>query len=216
MGLGTMLLEFAFFWVLLMFIVSVHEFSHGWVANKLGDPTAKEAGRLTLNPLAHIDPFGSILLPAVLFFLTGVFFGMAKPVPVNFAQLRRPKRDMIWVGAAGPASNLSMALGAALLSQLFHIWPGTWLGELLRVFILINVILAVFNFIPIPPLDGSRVLIGLLPRHQAITVARLEPYGIFIVMILFFLGVLTPILLPLVRGIWKLIGMEPNWLNQFF
>lgn len=208
--------QFVFLWALLMVSVTAHEFSHGWVALKLGDPTAKESGRLTLNPLAHIDPFGSILLPALFFFTTQIFFGMAKPVPVNFRGLRNPKRDMIWVGAAGPLTNFALAFLAATVTQTFHVWPGTPIGELLRFFIFLNLILAVFNLIPIPPLDGSRVLIGLLPREQAIAVAQLERYGIFIVMILFFLNVLTPIIVPTVHFFWRFLGMEPSWLGQFF
>lgn len=211
-----LLLQFLFFWILLMLIVSVHEFSHGWVANKLGDPTAKNAGRLTLNPIAHIDPMGSIVLPALLFFFTHIFFGMAKPVPVNFAQLRNPKRDMIWVGAAGPVSNFAMALVASLFANLWGIQGGTIFGDVIRIFILINIILGVFNLVPIPPLDGSRVLMGLLPRKQAIAVARMEPYGIFIILALFFLGFLAPIIIPTIKFMWDLIGMEPAWLKQFF
>lgn len=215
-GWGMIVLQFAFLWLILMCIVSVHEVSHGWVANRLGDPTAKNAGRLTLNPFAHVDLFGSVILPAVLFFTTHLFFGIAKPVPVNFARLRNPKRDMIWVGAAGPVSNFAMAIAGSLLVNLFQLASGNPLGDLLRIFVLINVILGVFNMLPIPPLDGSRVLMGLLPRRQAILVARIEPYGIFIVLALFFLGILAPVIIPVLHFVWRLIGMDPAWLKQFF
>lgn len=211
-----LLIQFAFFWMMLMLIVSVHEFSHGWVAHKRGDDTALQAGRLTLNPLAHIDLFGSIIMPALLFFTTGLFFGMAKPVPVNFARLKNPKQDMIWVGAAGPISNLLMALAGSLLVNGLGLGTESIFGLVIRIFVLVNIILAVFNLIPIPPLDGSRVLMGLLPRKQAISLAQMERYGLFIVIGLFFLGVLSPIVFSGVHLIWKLIGMEPSWLKQFF
>jgi len=211
-----LLLQFAFFWLLLMCIVSVHEFSHGWVANKLGDPTAKNAGRLTLNPFKHIDPFGSILLPAILFFFTHMIFGIAKPVPVDFRRLRNPKQDMIWVGAAGPMANFAMALGGSLIINAWGIGADNLPGFILRIFVLINIILGVFNMIPIPPLDGSRVLMGLLPRKQALTLSRIEPFGIVIILVLFFLGFLTPIIVPALHFMWKLIGMDPAWLRQFF
>ncbi len=211
-----LIIQFAFFWMMLMLIVSVHEFSHGWVAHKKGDNTALQAGRLTLNPLAHIDLFGSIIMPAVLFFTTGMFFGMAKPVPVNFAALNHPKQDMIWVGIAGPASNILMALAGSFLVKVFGLGGEDLVGMIFRIFILVNIILGVFNMLPIPPLDGSRVLMGLLPRKQALAVARVEPYGLFIVIGLFLLGVLSPIVFGTVHFVWKFIGMEPAWLRQFF
>ncbi len=211
-----MLVYAVFFWMMLMLIVSVHEFSHGWVAHKRGDDTALRAGRLTLNPLAHIDLFGSIIMPAILFFTTGFFFGMAKPVPVNFAALKKPKRDMILVGAAGPLSNFLMAIFAALLIHLFGISQESVLGMAARSFVFVNIILGVFNLIPIPPLDGSRVLMGLLPRAQAMAVARLEPYGFFIVIALFFLQVLNPIVFFGLNFFWRLLGLESAWLGQFF
>ena len=165
--------------------ITLHEAAHGWVAWKLGDDTARRAGRVTFNPARHIDPFGTLVLPALLLLMRVPFvFGYAKPVPVNFARLRRPRRDMVWVAAAGPASNLVMAyLAALLLYAAVHV-PGTagsWVFENLKNALLLNVVLAVFNLLPIPPLDGSRVVLGLLPRDLAIRYARLERYGMAIV-----------------------------------
>src|SRR3972149_5884650 len=138
--------------------ITFHEAAHGWVANKLGDPTAKHAGRLTLNPIAHIDPFGTILLPIITYIFAGFIIGAAKPVPVNFANLRNPKRDMIWVAAAGPATNI---LFASILVIVYKMFGSTiWLYG-----IYFNLGLALFNFLPIPPLDGSRILVGLVPAR---------------------------------------------------
>lgn len=190
---------------LLLISVSIHEFSHGWMAYKLGDPTAKYSGRLTLNPLAHIDPVGTIILPLMLFFASqGKFvFGAAKPVPVNFNLLRNPKRDIIWVGASGPAANFIFAF---ILSLILKIIPLNDFSSILTLkLILINVILAVFNLIPIPPLDGSRIAAGLMPKNIAYQYNKIEPYGFIIVILLIYLGIFNRIIFPVVKIILTLL-----------
>jgi Zn-dependent protease len=171
-------------WVLpVLFAITLHEASHGYVAWRLGDDTAYRLGRVTFNPLRHVDPFGTVILPAMLFMAGGILFGWAKPVPVNFRRLNRPRRDMVFVAAAGPASNLVLATVSALG---FHLIPfasaplGTWLGDALGKSILINLVLAVLNMLPLPPLDGGRVAVGLLPRALAEPLARLERWGLVI------------------------------------
>jgi len=184
---------------LLIIAMTVHEFAHGWVANKLGDPTAKYSGRLTLNPLAHIDPLGTIILPLALFIATsGRFvFGAAKPVPINYWSLKNPKRDIILVGAAGPLANFVLAF---ILSLLWRVLPLSTIWDfILKNLIFINVILGVFNLLPIPPLDGSRILMGLLPASLADKYSRLEPYGFIIIIVLISLGVFDVLIEPLVR-----------------
>ncbi len=165
--------------------ITLHEAAHGWVAWKLGDDTARRAGRLSLNPARHIDPFGTIVLPALLLLMRVPFvFGYAKPVPVDFSRLRRPRRDMIWVAAAGPGSNLVMAWLAAILMYATLVMPEAarpWVVENLKNALFLNVVLAVFNLLPIPPLDGSRVVLGVLPRGLAIRFARLDRYGMVLV-----------------------------------
>jgi Zn-dependent protease len=168
--------------------ITLHEAAHGFVARHFGDPTAADLGRVTLNPLKHIDPFGTILLPAVLLLShTGFIFGYAKPVPVNFARLRNPKRDMIWVAAAGPAMNVALALISALgiiVALLLHADPHTWLIAGLIASVQINLVLAILNLMPLPPLDGGRVVTGLLPLPLAIPYAKLERVGMLIIIAL--------------------------------
>jgi Zn-dependent protease len=196
-----------------LFAITLHEAAHGYVARYFGDMTAHQAGRITLNPLRHIDPVGTILLPLMMLWATsGAFvFGWAKPVPVNFAALRHPKKDMLWVAIAGPASNLVMALGWALLYKLGLMFPENYFaGPLLgmsQIGIQINVILMVLNLLPLPPLDGGRVAVSLLPHRQAFMLAKVEPYGMLILIVLAVTQLLTTILLPFVNLTFKLILM---------
>ncbi len=205
-------------WALpVLFAITVHEVAHGWVARQLGDPTAMMLGRLTLNPLKHIDPIGTVLVPILLLMVGGVIFGWAKPVPITVENLRNPKRDMALVAAAGPLSNLAMALGWALLMKVALVISGSLpalalpLTYMSAAGITINIILLVLNLIPIPPLDGSRVVSGLLPGPWAWQYNRLEPYGLFILLGLMFFGVLGKVLWPpvmLVQGeIYRLLGL---------
>jgi Zn-dependent protease len=179
-------------WILpAILAITLHEAAHGLVAYRCGDPTAWRLGRVTLNPLKHIDPFGTILLPGLLLLLRVPFvFGYARPVPVNFRALRNPRRDMIWVAAAGPATNILMAVAAGFLAHLVVLLPavaGQWSLLNLENAIAINVVLAVFNMIPLPPLDGGRVAVGLLPDELAAPLARLEPFGMAILLGLLFI-----------------------------
>ena len=185
-----------------LFAITVHEAAHGYAARHFGDNTAYMLGRITLNPLKHIDPVGTLLMPLVLYFATsGAFlFGYAKPVPVNFGKLRNPKRDMVWVALAGPASNFAQALLWALL---LVVLVATNLQEpffikMAQGGMLVNLVMWAFNLFPLPPLDGGRILVGLLPWKQARLVSRLEPYGFFIVMALVLAGVVGSLwLMPL-------------------
>jgi Zn-dependent protease len=172
-------------WVLpLVIAITFHEAAHGFVAHRLGDNTAFERGRVSFNPLRHIDPFGTLILPGILLLSHSPFlFGYAKPVPVNFRALRNPRIDMVWVALAGPATNIALALVAAAAFHILDYLPANaaqWVADNLKNAVVINVILAIFNMLPIPPLDGGRVAVGLLPRWLAAPLARLEPYGMLI------------------------------------
>ena len=180
-----------------LFAITVHEAAHGYAARHFGDNTAAMMGRITLNPIKHIDPLGTIAMPLLLYFATsGAFlFGYAKPVPVRFGNLRNPKRDMIWVALAGPGANLIQAL---LWGVLLLVLAGSGLTErffieMCRAGMLVNVVMFAFNLFPLPPLDGGRILVGLLPMRQALMVSRIEPWGFFIVMGLVIAGVISAI-----------------------
>lgn len=197
-----------------LFAITLHEAAHGYAARHFGDLTAYQQGRISLNPLRHIDPIGTILLPMLTLFVGGILFGWAKPVPVNFAALRRPKQDMLWVALAGPAANLVMALFWGLMIRVAIMNPDNYFAEPLigmaQFGVTINAILLVLNLLPLPPLDGGRIAISLLPHRQAFALSRVEPYGfvILILMAVIPLGgrpILSWILSPLVSGVIRMI-----------
>ena len=199
-----------------IFAITLHEAAHGYVAKHFGDLTAYAKGRVSLNPLRHIDPIGTVVLPLALLALSklfaggGILFGWAKPVPVNFANLRHPKRDMLWVAAAGPFSNLVMALLWALAVKIGLGAPQNYFALPLALMgaagVFINVIIMVLNLMPLPPLDGGRILVSLLPHRLAYNVSRIEPYGFIILIALLFSGVLGKILWPLIGMMMSLIA----------
>nr|WP_157400830.1 MULTISPECIES: site-2 protease family protein [Ramlibacter] len=204
-----------------LFAITVHEAAHGYVARYLGDNTAYAMGRVTLNPIKHIDPVGTILMPLVLYFATsGAFlFGYAKPVPVNFGQLRRPKRDMVWVALAGPASNFIQAL---LWAIVFTVLAGSGVTErffieMAKAGVLVNLVMWAFNLFPLPPLDGGRIVAGLLPRRAAWNFSRIEPWGFFIVMGLVVAGIVgTWWLRPLISVGYTVLGLLLTPLTALF
>ena len=206
-SMDTLIQTLAVYALPVIFAITLHEAAHGYAARHFGDPTAWQAGRISLNPIRHIDPVGTILVPALILIFSklaagsGILFGWAKPVPVNFERLRHPKRDMLWVAAAGPAANLLMALAWALLLKLAISQP-QWvyaapLAEISRAGIMINGVLMLLNLLPILPLDGGRIVVSLLPHHLAWRYAQLERYGMILLLLLLFTGVLNFVLYPL-------------------
>ena len=219
----TLIQKIAVFALPVIFAITLHEAAHGYVARYFGDMTAAKQGRITLNPLKHIDPVGTILVPLVILLTSkllgggAILFGWAKPVPVNFGQLRRPKQDMLWVAAAGPGVNFVMAVFWALMIQVGHALGSGFASAPLMLMgaagVFINVILMALNLIPLPPLDGGRIAVSLLPVRQAIQYSRIEPYGLFILLGLLFTGILGYVLWPLISifiGLIALVtGLEP-------
>jgi Zn-dependent protease len=193
MDIALIIQTVAIYAIPVLFAITVHEAAHGYAARHFGDNTAHMLGRITLNPVKHIDPLGTIAMPLMLYFATaGTFlFGYAKPVPVNFGRLRNPKRDMIWVALAGPGANLVQAIGWTVLLYML-VASGVeerFFIEMCRAGVLVNLVMFAFNMFPLPPLDGGRILVGLLPNQLAYTVSRVEPYGFFIVLALVLTGV---------------------------
>lgn len=197
--------QVAIFAIPVIVAITLHEAAHGFVALHFGDDTAKRAGRVTLNPLKHIDPVGTVILPLLLYITAGFIFGYAKPVPVNFSALRNPKISMIWVAGAGPGMNVLLALISALLLYVFGNIGGSpdWVGQTLIISILMNFALAIFNMVPIPPLDGSKCLAGLLPDALAVPYLRLGRFGF---LILIGIIILLPLLLQKLGSSFSLFG----------
>jgi Zn-dependent protease len=197
-----------------IFAITVHEAAHGYVARHFGDMTAAAAGRISFNPLRHIDPIGTVLVPLLTMMAGGILFGWAKPVPVNFGRLRHPKRDMLWVAAAGPASNMLMAILWALalkFAPAFSEAIATPLALMAQAGIMINVVLMVLNLFPLPPLDGGRIAVSLLPQHLAWKYAQIERYGFLILIVLLFTGILGKILGPFINAVIGLLSVIFNF-----
>ncbi|MHB1591155.1 MAG: site-2 protease family protein [Sulfuricella sp.] len=192
-----------------VFAITLHEAAHGYVAKHFGDNTAYMLGRVSLNPLRHIDPIGTVLIPLLTLYLGGILFGWAKPVPVNFNRLRNPKKDMLWVALAGPGANLAMALGWAVVMKLANMMPDSALSLPMALMgmagININVVLMVLNLLPLLPLDGGRIAVSLLPNRLAYRYSLMEPYGMILLVVLLFSGVLGAIMWPLINVTKSLI-----------
>jgi Zn-dependent protease len=204
----TIVQKIAVYALPVLFAITVHEAAHGYVAKHFGDLTAEKQGRITLNPLKHIDPIGTILLPILTMMLGGILFGWAKPVPVNFANLRNPKKDMLWVAAAGPISNFCMAIFWAIMFSLSNYMPNNavnFLAIMSMAGISINIVLMVLNLLPLPPLDGGRIAVSLLPMPWAIKLARLERYGFPILIVLMFTGALGYVIYPIIQVIEQVL-----------
>jgi Zn-dependent protease len=204
----TYIQKIAIYALPVIFAITVHEAAHGFAARFFGDMTADRAGRITLNPLKHIDPIGTILVPALTLLVGGILFGWAKPVPVDFSSLRNPKRDMLWVAAAGPASNFVMALFWALMIKLSVSSPNIYsepMALMGQAGVMINVVLMVLNLLPLPPLDGGRIAVSLLPNHMAYKYAQVERFGLIILIGLLATGILGRIMDPFIDGVIQII-----------
>ena len=201
MEIFSLLIIFALVFILVGFSLAFHEYAHGWMANRLGDPTPKNAGRLNLNPLVHLDLFGTVILPILLLVKGSFIFGYAKPVPINPRYFKDPKKDIIWVSLAGPCANLITATSLALILKLDFAFL-----EIIKLVAKINIMLAILNLIPIPPLDGSKVLMSLMPNQLAHKYRKMEPYGIIIIFILI-RPIFEWIILPITYIIMTLLGI---------
>ncbi len=205
----TLIQKIAIYALPVIFAITAHEAAHGYAAKHFGDLTAFNAGRISLNPLRHIDPFGTLLLPALSIMLGGILFGWAKPVPVDFGKLRQPKKDMLWVAAAGPAANFIMAIFWVFVIKFAATMPESIalpLALMGKAGVSINIVLMVLNLLPLPPLDGGRIAVSLLPQHLAIKFPQLERYGFVILIVLLFSGVLSRILTPIIGLVYAIIA----------